>query len=56
MTVSALVLTYEHIVTQNKNNADMIYVNTVVKSIVGTTDNNTYNFHGSLHVLHKSTS
>ena len=38
MAVSALVLAYEHIVTQNKNNTDMMHLN-VVKSIVGTTEN-----------------
>ena len=50
MTVSALVLTNEHIVTQNKNKTGMIYVNAVVKSIVGNTDNNSYNLYGTLRV------
>ena len=40
----AMVLAYGYIVTQNKNDTDIIYLNVVVKSIVVSTENNTYNF------------
>ena len=35
---------YQYIVIQTKNNTDLIYLNVVVKRIVRTTENNTYNF------------
>ena len=44
-TDSGMVLAYyEHTVTQNKSNTGIIYLNTVVKNIAGTTENNTYNY------------
>ena len=43
-TDSALVLPYERIVTQNKNDADVICLYGGVKSIVGIRESNTYNF------------
>ena len=43
-TDSPFFLAYEHTVTQNKHNADVIYLNVVVnKNIARTTENNTYN-------------
>ena len=42
-TDAALVFGYEHIVTQNKNNTDVIQFNVVKKNIELTTKNNTYN-------------
>ena len=53
-TVSAM-LTYEHIVTQNKNNTDIIHLNVLIKNIVEITGNNTYNFAeliACLYILH----
>ena len=35
---------YEHIVIKIKHNTDIIYLNVVIKNIVETTENNTYNF------------
>ena len=43
-TDSGLERAYEHIVTQSKNNRNMIYLNVAMKSIVGTIGNITYNF------------
>ena len=43
-TDSALMLAYEHIVTQNKNNRNKIYLNVAMKTIVVTIGNITYNF------------
>ena len=43
-TNSTRVHAYEHIVTQNMNNTNIMYLNVVMKNIAGTIRNNTYNF------------
>ena len=43
-TDSTLALAYEHIITQNKHNTTITKLNVVIKNIVGTNENNTYNF------------
>ena len=52
---STLVLENEHIATQNKNKADIIYLSVVVENIVGTTENNSNIlvwYIAYLHILH----
>ena len=43
-TGSVLVHTYEHIVVQITNSTGVISFKTELKDIIGTTENNTYNF------------
>ena len=53
---SALLLAYDYIVTQNKNNTDIIYLNIVVKDTAVTTLKNTYNFKRYIACLYGTTS
>ena len=43
-TDSGLLIPYEHIVTKNKNNTDIVYLNVAAKNISETTENNNYIF------------
>ena len=44
-TDSVVVLAYEHIITQNKKiNKNITKLNVMIKTIVGTNENNAYNF------------
>ena len=55
-TDSTLVLTYEHIITQNKNYTNIKKLNVVIKTIAGTDENNTYNFEEQIACLYIITS
>ena len=53
---SALLLGCEHIVTHNKNNSDIEYVDVAVKNIALTTEHNTYNSEKYIACLYRTTS
>ena len=53
---SSLLLRYEHTVTQDKNNTDIIYLYVAAKNILGTTESSIYSFVYQTASLHRTKS